>query len=66
MNTPMIKPSHRGLLHKSLGVPQDDKISVAALQRAKNSDNPVTRKRANFAINARKWGRKDGGQVKNW
>ena len=50
-----IKPSHRGLLHKALGVKEGDKISLGSLMKAKNSKNPVMRKRANFAINARKW-----------
>lgn len=50
-----IKPSHEGLLHKSLGVKQGQKIPVAAEQKAANSSNPVLAKRAQFALNARKW-----------
>ena len=50
-----IKPENEGKLHKSMGVPEGHKIPLAALEKKKNSDNPVTAKRANFAINARKW-----------
>lgn len=52
-----IKPSHKGLLHKSLGVPANAKISVSALQRAANSSNPTLAKRGQFALNARSWGK---------
>jgi len=50
-----IKPSHKGLLHKDLGVPQGEKIPAAKLAKAKNSSNPAVRKRATFAQNAKKW-----------
>lgn len=50
-----IKPSHKGLLHKDLGVKGDKKISVGAEEKAKHSANPAVRKRATFALNARKW-----------
>ena len=50
-----IKPENEGKLHQSMGVPEGKKIPLAALEKKKNSDNPVTAKRANFAINARKW-----------
>ena len=50
-----IKKSHQGLLHKNLGIPQGKKISVAALKKAKKSPNPKIRRRATFALNARKW-----------
>ena len=36
-------------------------IPVSTLQRLKKSKNPTTRKRATFALNARKW-RKTGGK----
>jgi hypothetical protein len=52
-----IKPSHKGLLHKKLGVPQSKGIPLSALRSAKQSSNPATRKQANFALNARKWGK---------
>lgn len=48
-----IKPSRKGLLHKKLGVPQGEKISLASLMRAKRSSSPAMRKEANFAINTR-------------
>ena len=50
-----IKPSHKGLLHKDLGIPQGQKIPAAKLQAAKHSKNPAVRKRVNFAIEARMW-----------
>jgi hypothetical protein len=50
-----IKPSHKGLLHKDLGVPSGEKIPAAKLQAALHSDDPAVRKRANFARNAKKF-----------
>lgn len=50
-----IKPSHRGLLRKSLGVKGDRKLTEGELEKAKNSEDPAERKRATFAENARKW-----------
>lgn len=54
-----IKPSHKGLLHRELGVPADKKIGVADLMRAKTrakrSGDSALEKRAVFAENARKW-----------
>jgi hypothetical protein len=47
----MIKPSHRGLLHKELGVPEGQKIPASKIAAAKNSSNPAERKRAVFAQN---------------
>lgn len=53
-----IKPSHKGLLHKQLGVAKDQPISLAQLQAAKQSQSEAERKRAQFAINARTWRKK--------
>jgi hypothetical protein len=50
-----IKPSHKGQLHKDLGVKQGEHIPLESLEAAKNSDDPKERKRATFAINARHW-----------
>lgn len=50
-----IKPSKRGSLHKALGVGKNKKIPVSDLKAAKNSKSPAIRKKANFALNARKW-----------
>lgn len=52
-----IKPSHKGLLHKSLGVPAGQKIPAKKLAKAAHSDSAAVRKRAVFAENARKWGK---------
>ena len=54
-----IKPSHRGLLRKSMGVKKGEKIPVAALMKKKARDkasgNTAALKRDVFALNARKW-----------
>lgn len=50
-----INPSHKGELHKDLGVPSANKIPAAKLAEAKNSSDPAVRKRATFAANAKKW-----------
>ncbi len=50
-----IKPSHRGLLHRSLGIAMRHKIPAAALEKAAHSKDPAMRKRAQFALNAKKW-----------
>ena len=50
-----IKPSHKGMLHRDLGVPQGQPIPAAKLASAKNSLNPAVRKRATFAQNAKGW-----------
>ncbi len=50
-----IKPSHRGLLHKKLGIKRGAKIPLSRLMKAKESSNPATRKQATFAENARHW-----------
>lgn len=53
-----IKPSNRGKLRKSAGAKKGKKIPVSKLRKMKNSSNPKTRKRANFALNARKWSKR--------
>jgi hypothetical protein len=40
---------HPGALHKSLGVPEGEKIPASKLAKAKRSSNPTTRRRANLA-----------------
>jgi hypothetical protein len=54
-----IKKSNRGKLRKSAGVKRNQKIPVSKLRQMKRSKNPKTRRRATFALNARKW-RKSG------
>ncbi len=53
MKKPIIAPSHRGRLHKALGVPQGDKIPPGKLQAALQSASGATRKQAQFALNFR-------------
>ncbi len=50
-----IKPSHKGLLHKNLGVKQGEPIPAGKLAKAANSSSAAVRKRAVFAENAKKW-----------
>lgn len=53
-----IKKSNRGKLRRSAGAKKGSKIPLSKLRKMKNSKNPKTRKRANFALNARKWRKK--------
>ena len=50
-----IKPSHKGLLHKKLGVAKGKKIPAGKIAKAAHSNNAATRKQAIFAMNARGW-----------
>lgn len=52
---PMKLKLKKGALRKQLGVPEGRKISVEQLQAALHSSSPLTRKRAQFAKNAKKW-----------
>jgi len=57
-----IKPSNKGKLRKSAKARKGKKIPVSKLRAMKRSKNPKTRKRATFALNARKW--RKGGRKK--
>lgn len=57
-----IKPSNQGKLRRSTKTKKGSKIPVSTLQKLKRSKNPTTRKRATFALNARKWAK--GGKKK--
>jgi hypothetical protein len=50
-----IKPSNKGKLRKSTGTKKGQKIPVSTLRKKAKSSNSTTRKRAQFALNARKW-----------
>lgn len=50
-----IKKSNQGKTRKRHGVKKGQKVPVAKLQKDAHSKNPTTRKRAQFALNARKW-----------
>lgn len=52
-----IKPSHRGRLHRALGVPDGKPIPQADLRKAAGSPDPALRREAVFAENARDWHR---------
>jgi hypothetical protein len=53
-----IKKSNRGKLRKAAGTKKGRKIPVSKLRKMKRSRSAKTRKRATFALNARKWGKK--------
>lgn len=50
-----IKKRNKGKLRSTAGAKKGKKIPVSKLRKLKNSKNPKTRKRANFALNARKF-----------
>lgn len=54
----MIKPSHKGRLHSALGVPQGKPIPAAKLSGALRSTSAHVRAMANFAKNAKGFGKK--------
>lgn len=57
-----IKKSNKGKLRKTAKTKKGSKIPVSKLRQMKKSKNPKTRKRATFALNARKWNK--GGKKK--
>ena len=50
-----IKASNAGKLRRTAGVKKNQKIPVAKLRTMAHSSNKTTAKRAQFALNARKW-----------
>lgn len=50
-----IKESHKGALHKALGISKGKKIPIGKLAQAKHSKSAKLRKQTTFALNARKW-----------
>src|SRR6187402_769675 len=57
-----IKKSHKGLLHKNLGVPEGEKIPASKL-KIKSTDSPAVKKRKQFALNAKKFKHAEGGML---
>ncbi len=49
----MIQPSHKGRLHKALGIPAGEPISRAKEEAAARSKDPHLRAMARFALSAR-------------
>ena len=47
-----IKPSHKGLLHKELKVPEGKPIPEKKLEKAEKSASPAEQKRITFAESA--------------
>lgn len=52
-----------GSLHRSLGVPQGEKIPAKAISKATNSDNPALAKKARLAQTLAKLRKRHGGAV---
>lgn len=52
-----------GGLHRSLGVPEGEKIPAKKLSKAEHSDNPKIRKQAALAETLKKLHRRHGGVV---
>lgn len=50
-----IKASHKGELHRDLGVPAGEKIPAAKMEKAKAGASPAEKKRIVFAENAKHW-----------
>jgi hypothetical protein len=50
-----IKKKNKGLLHKKLGVPQDEPIPAGKLQAALHSRSAKEREEANFAEVSKGW-----------
>lgn len=50
-----IKKSNRGRLRRTAGAKKGKKIPASKLRKMKRSKSAKTRKRATFALNARKW-----------
>lgn len=57
-----IKKKNRGKLRAHAGAKKGKNIPVSTLRRLKKSKSAAVRKRATFALNARKW--KKGGRRK--
>lgn len=55
-----IKKKNQGKLRKTTGTKKGQKVPKKTLSKLAKSSNPTTRKRAQFALNARRW-RKTGG-----
>jgi hypothetical protein len=54
-----LNPANKGKLRKKAGLGKKGrKLTVAELNKMKRSPNPLTRKRATFALNAKSWGKK--------
>jgi len=50
-----INPNTKGALHKTLDVPEGEKIPEKKLEKAEHSKNPLTKKRAIFAETLKKF-----------
>lgn len=56
-----INPANKGKMRRTAGAKRGRKIPIATLRRLKRSRNPLTRRRATFALNVRQ-GKIGGGR----
>lgn len=54
-----IKKSNKGKFTEYCG----GEVTEECIRKGKNSSNPITRKRANFAANSRSWKHENGGTI---
>lgn len=52
---PAVKPSHKGRLHKALGIPENKTIPLSRLNAAMQSKNPHVREMASYTHTMRGW-----------
>jgi hypothetical protein len=48
-SNPAVKPSHKGRLHRALGVPEGKTIPLSKLHRAMHSSSPHLKEMADYA-----------------
>ena len=56
-----IKPSKRGSLRRAMGAKKGEKLSVSALRAKLKTASPAMKKKIIFALNARRWKKKEAG-----
>lgn len=54
MAAPHIKPEHKGLMHKDLGVAANKPLTVGQIMKERNSKDPKKEKRGTFALMAKR------------
>lgn len=53
-----IKKANLGKTRKATGTKKGQKVPVSKLRKMKRSKSPAVRKRATFALNARRWAKR--------
>lgn len=55
---PAVKPSHKGRLHRALGIPEGEKIPISRIHAAERSSDAAVAKEARYAETMRGWNHK--------